>query len=510
MPARLDKDEFIRRASLVHSNKYNYSKVEYKNLNTNVCIICPKHGEFWQLPSNHLHGANCPACSGRERITKDVFIKRATKVHRGRYDYSKIVYKNSNEPVEIICPKHGSFFQKPKYHLKGNGCQKCFATPKSTTEEFIEKAKKIYGNEYDYSKVVYEGNKKKVTIICPEHGAWDVTPNNFLRGSRCPGCYGTPKHTTEEFIKNARKVHGRKYDYSKVKYDGLKKEVIIICPIHGEFKQFASSHLNGCGCRKCSGTEKITKKIFLEKSKANHTIQYDYSKVEFKNPREKVCIICPKHGIFWQNTGYHMHGGNCPKCVGGTRLTTEEFIKKAKEVHDDKYDYSKVKYKNTATKVCIICPEHGEFYQTPNNHLFGSGCPTCPQSNMEGEVRQLLLKNNIAFEQEKGFPWLKYKKKLFLDFYLPTYNLGIECQGGQHFFPVDIFGGEKFFIETQERDALKRELCEKHGIKILYYSNASIDYPYDVIEGYNNLLEIIKGYGQKRNSTDSNREGSAG
>ena len=161
-------------------------------------------------------------------------------------------------------------------------------------------------------------------------------------------------------------------------------------------------------------------------------------------------------------------------------------------MHNNKYDYSKVAYKNTASKVCIICPEHGEFWQTPNNHLFGAGCPTCPQSNLEGEMRNFLLKNNIAFLQEHTFDWLRLKKKLFLDFYLPDYNCAIECQGGQHFSPVDLFGGEDFFLKTLERDRLKKSLCEEHGIKIVYFSNAHIDYPYPVIESYTELLEVLR------------------
>ena len=403
-----------------------------------------------------------------------------------------VEYKGLAEPVCIICPVHGEFWQKPEVHLNGSGCQKCFATPKSTTEEFIEKARKIYGNKYDYSKVDYKGNKEKVCIICPEHGEWWVTPNNFLRGSECPGCFGTPKYTSEEFIKRAKKIHGNKYDYSKVEYDGLKNKVKIICPIHGEFEQSAGSHLNGCGCPACSGSERITKESFIRRSIKSHDIEYDYSKVEFSNGTEKVCIICPKHGEFWQKVSYHIHGGNCPKCVGGIKITKEDFIEKAKQIHGDKYGYSKVDYRNYSTKVCIICPEHGEFWQTPNNHLFGAGCPTCPQSNMEGEMRQFLERNDIRFEQEYTFNWLRYKKKLFLDFYLPDHKIAIECQGGQHFKPIELFGGEKFYQKTLERDAIKNKLCLEHGIKILYFSNASINYPYPVIEDYKTLLEEIR------------------
>lgn len=543
MPKKLTLSDFISRAINLYGDRYDYSKTKFINTQSKVCIICKEHGEFFITPNNFLNGHKCPACSGRKRITKEVFINRSNVIHKGRYDYSKVDWKGANSKVCIICPIHGEFWQIAKYHLIGNGCQKCFATPKSNTEEFIQKAKAIYGDRYDYSKVEYKGNKEKVCIICSEHGEWWMSPNNHLRGHRCPSCYGTPKHTNEEFVAMARKVHGDKYDYSKVQYDGNKKKVCIICPKHGEFWQCAQTHTRGSGCPKCTHRVRITLDDFIRRSIAVHTIKYDYSSiipkpkirknkkvkpVKIKEPKktwlitpetfieraalkhdnkydysktqyvgrqEKICIICPIHGEFWQNPHFHLQGGNCPKCVGGVRLTTEQFVEKAKLVHGNKYDYSKVEYKNTSTKVCIICREHGEFWQTPNNHLFGAGCPTCPQSNLEGEIRQFLIKNNIKFEQEKTFSWLVFSRKMFLDFFLPEYGVGIECQGGQHFSPIDLFGGEIFYKMTLERDKAKKELCEKHGIKVLYYSNAHIDYPYPVFESVRQLLKAIKQHG---------------
>lgn len=500
---KLTKEEFIKKAITVYGDKYDYSKSICNGTDKPLIVICPTHGEFSIKPNSFLHGHGCPVCSNRQRINTKLFIERATKIHNGRYDYSFVDCKGNSSYVRIKCPIHGEFVQKARYHLIGNGCPECFGTPKSTTEEFIKKAKEIYGDKYDYSNVDYKGNKIKVIITCLLHGSWEVTPNNFLRGSECPKCYGTPKYTNEEFIIKARKIHGDKYDYSKVGYNGLKEKVSIICPVHGEFTQSANSHLKGAECPMC-GTGyhvikkdgdkiKIDKKLFLAKSKETHIIKYDYSKVSFAGSKEKICIICPDHGEFFQSVGYHMRGGNCPKCAGSYKLSSKEFIEKAKQIHGNKYDYSKVQYKNYSTKVCIICREHGEFWQTPNNHLFGAGCPTCPESNMEGELRLILEKNNIKYEQEKSFSWLRFKKKMYLDFYLPDYNLAIECQGGQHFFPVNLFGGEEFFNKTIERDKVKHDLCEQHGIRILYFSKSGEDYIYPVFQTYGELLkEIIK------------------
>ena len=212
----------------------------------------------------------------------------------------------------------------------------------------------------------------------------------------------------------------------------------------------------------------------------------------FVDPQTKIRIMCPVHGEFWQRPMAHLNGYGCARCGGSLRLTKDEFIDRAKVIHKGKYDYSKVEYVNYSTKICIICPEHGEFWQTPNNHLFGGGCPACPQSQLEGEMRKFLLANDILFEQEKGFRWLKYNRKMFLDFYLPEYKVAIECHGLQHFKSIDLFGGDEFFKLTQERDREKKRLCDKHGIQILYFSNAHIDYPYPVYESYRLLLNAIK------------------
>ena len=194
------------------------------------------------------------------------------------------------------------------------------------------------------------------------------------------------RKTTEQFIEEARQVHGDKYDYSKVNYINNSTKVCIICPEHGEFWQRPNDHLSGQGCpacgkEKCADDSRLTSEQFIEKARKVHGDKYDYSKVEYINARTKVCIICPEHGEFWQKPNDHLSGQGCPFCAGNVKLTSEQFIEKAMQVHGDKYDYSKVEYVNSATNVCIICPEHGEFWQKPSNHLIGKGCCACAVAN---------------------------------------------------------------------------------------------------------------------------------
>ena len=136
---------------------------------------------------------------------------------------------------------------------------------------------------------------------------------------------------------------------------------------------------------------------FIEKARKVHGDKYDYSKVEYNGTTVKVCITCPNHGDFWQLPYVHIRGNGCPKCAGKNK-TTEDFIEAAKSIHNNKYDYSKINYIDSTTKVPIICPKHGIFWQTPKHHLGGHGCPVCKESNLEKEVRCLLEKNEIKYE----------------------------------------------------------------------------------------------------------------
>ena len=383
---KLTQEEFIARAKEVHGDKYDYSKVAYKNSSVKVCIVCPEHGEFWQNPSQHLSGVGCPKCAGKGKTRED-FIEKATVVHNGKYDYSKVVYKGVDKKVCIICPEHGEFWQQPNLHLKGCGCPKCSGNVKRTAEDFFLKAKEVHGDKYDLSKVNYVDNKTKVCIICPKHGEFMITPKNFLRGNGCRKC-ATELHAQKNrkdkqyFLERARNKHGNKYDYSKVKYIDASTKVCIICPEHGEFWQTPNDHYHS-GCEICAREARAKKKVekasntFREKAVGVHGNKYDYSKVEYKSAKEKVCIICPEHGEFWQAPTTHLRCAVFPRCQGNFRLTKEEFIEKANEIHGGKYDYSKVEYKNIRTKICIICPEHGEFWQKPEHHLSAHGCPNC-------------------------------------------------------------------------------------------------------------------------------------
>lgn len=192
---------FVEKARKVHGDKYDYSKVEYVNSKTKVEIICPKHGSFVQSPDNHIYNKQgCPRCkaesTGKRLLdTTESFIQKATLVHGSRYDYSETEYVNTTEKVRILCKKHGPFYQQPGNHINmKNGCTKCrdedtTAKTVDTKESFIGKATKVHGDKFDYSKVEYVRSKCKVEIICRKHGSfWQMPANHLNIQAGCPFC----------------------------------------------------------------------------------------------------------------------------------------------------------------------------------------------------------------------------------------------------------------------------------------------------------------------------------
>jgi hypothetical protein len=476
--------EFIEKANKVHNNKYDYSLTEYKNNRTKITIICPEHGKFEQIPSNHLNGTGCSICNDNNNIKN--FKEKANKIHNNKYDYS-LVNSIKSRKIKIICPEHGIFEQDIQNHLGGHGCPKCFGNAKLTLDEFKEKANKIHNNKYDYSLIdSIKNNSTKVKIVCPEHGIFEQKPNSHLNGSGCPICGGKEPVTLEKFIERSNKIHNNKYDYSLVDYKSIRTKIKIICPEHGVFIQSPLIHLNGCGCSKCSGKYSYTTQEFIEKANKIHNNKYDYSLVNYINSSTRINIICPEHGEFEQLPHSHLKGANCSKCAGIYSYDTAEFIKKANKVHNNKYDYSLTNYVNQNTKLKIICPKHGEFIQNSNSHLNGSGCPHCKESKGETLIRNYLLEHNIKFNPQYKFKDCKDERVLPFDFYLSEHNICIEYQGIQHYKPVKYWGDEVAFDKNKKHDKIKYNYCKQNKIKLI-----RIKYNKNIIEILDkNLVKI--------------------
>jgi hypothetical protein len=351
---------------------------------------------------------------------------------------------------------------------------------KKTTEQFIQETKLVHGNKFDYSLVNYTGRNNKVKIKCLQHGIFEQTPAAHLNGQGCPKCKGEKtgklkRSNTKEFVERARKVHSNVYNYSLVNYKNSKLKVKIICLIHGEFEQDPGSHLAGCGCPECGlklHHSKSNTKKFVKDAKNIHGDIYDYSLVNYTNSWEKIKIKCLKHGIFEQFPANHLKGQGCPhcgliKCSKNHSHSFKNFVNKANKIHDNKYQYFETNYINVTTKIKIKCPKHGVFEQMPYSHLNGIGCPVCHESKGEKIIRQYLIEHDIKFKSQYKFNNCKDKKVLPFDFYLPEYNICIEYQGKQHYEPVDNWGGEEGLKTVQKHDEIKKNYCTNNNIKLL-------------------------------------------
>lgn len=204
MNKKLTNEEFIKKAKKVHFDRYDYSLVNYNGSRLKVKIICPEHGEFEQECSSHLQGCGCPRCFGFKQTIND-FINQANKRHNNRYKYHLIKkLTDRKQKVKIVCPEHGEFEQIASNHLNGNGCRRChFENRILTTEKFIEKAKKIHGDLYDYSLVAYNRSRFDITIICKKHGAFKQMANKHLNGHGCQCCkFSKGQIKIREFLKH--------------------------------------------------------------------------------------------------------------------------------------------------------------------------------------------------------------------------------------------------------------------------------------------------------------------
>lgn len=305
---------------------------------------------------------------------------------------------------------------------------------KVTTQDFISRAREVHGDRYDYSKSVYVSATMPMTIICPEHGEFQQRPVNHTMGRGCRDCAGNKPLTIAKFIERANAKHRNRYDYSQVAFEGVENKVTIICPEHGPFEQRVMVHLKGFNCPKC-GREQVADKLshslerFISDAIAAHGDKYDYTEVEYVNALSNVKIVCPVHGPFFQKPANHVRGVACSKCsdlvaADKRRLSTEEFIERAREIHGGKYDYSKAVYITGHDKVEIICPEHGVFWQSAVNHTKGNkaGCPGCAVS---------------GFDQTK--PALLYYLAVMTDKSETLYKIGITNLNVQKRFPnVDL------------------------------------------------------------------------
>ena len=364
-----------------------------------------------------------------------------------------------------------------------------------TIDELKNKIIYIHGNKYEYDFSTYKTTTKKMCIICPIHGDFFMDIHTHLKGQGCPKCgiikrsqncktrTKSSKVNSDEYVKRCNDKFNCKFTYDMSEFVNLCSKIKITCPEHGEFTQIAYTHLNSkCGCPKCSNKNMSVNQTkstdsFIKKAIIVHGNKYDYTKVNYINSNKPINIICKQHGEFKQLPFNHLSGNGCPICgIISTKKyntsNTYDFISKSKNIHGDKYDYSKVKYINNKEKVCIICPKHGEFLQTPDDHLQGKGCSKCANqiSKPENEIYQLCnsyIGENNVIQRER-----ELIKPYELDIYIPSLKFAIEYNGLR--WHSEKYGKDKKYHLN------KLNFCKNKGVKLLqifedeYISNRDI------------------------------------
>lgn len=406
--------------------------------------------------------------------TNEEWIERASTIHSNKYDYSKTKYTGAAYKVTIICPIHGEFNQRASQHLRGEGCPKCGIERRADVQrvdvsQFIAAAKEVHCNEYDYSKVVYVNTHTKVIITCPTHGDFRMTPSAHVNSKQgCPKCAGKNR-SLPELIDRFKQVHGDRYDYSLVDTTRVYDVVTIMCPDHGPYTQSIKHHLRGLGCSKCSGVYSPTTMEWIERAREQWGGErYDYSQVEYKDTHTPVNITCKMHNVsFMQSPVQHLRSHGCPQCEGeNTRAMWEErcgaYHHKAAHISPESLQLLNdidwlVRQNDTKTLVEIAADlgvdnttVQSRFYQ----HNIQPKCHGVNTSQGERDVREFL--HQLCVEVVHNDRTVIRPKEL--DIYVPSHKIAIEYCGLY-------WHSDKFRNKNDHLDKLVA--CEAQGIRLI-------------------------------------------
>lgn len=486
--AKLTKEQWVARAVAKYGDKYDYSESEYLNGMAPILIRCKKHNlVFRTIAGNFINersNTHCPICYAEMKAEQLL----------------STAYKNNAKDVRIAKDiikgiKNG------RLTMSGARKPNIIKAPVDYKKVFLDKVKEMYGDKYDLSKTEYKTRDTKLTMICKEHGEFHITPRTLLYGSHgvkphgCPICEGIKqpvKTNPESFKSEMKKIYGRKLKFKIPNKITKDTQITAICKHHGEITHSVGYFKSGKGCEYCSG-KKTYWPDFIKLARKVHGDKYDYSQTEIpKRNADKITIICPEHGQFRQFAWLHLSGSGCPECVGYPNKKTREqreneFIQKARDLFGDKFDYSKVHYVNNDTNVTLTCKEHHiEFETSPDTHLRGSGaCPMCTRSIGEAKIYGYLSRHKIKFftqhKIEHNNPLCK-RQYLVVDFYIPEYNVVIEYNGKQHYQHVEFFHSDGFTLEDQKiRDNTLVDILTSKGIRLLTIKYNKIDEIDDIL-----------------------------
>lgn len=504
LPPYRGKDSYLKRFTFIvnsageYDGKYSYAELPAKFLSQDkVKVVCPTHGVFTPQANNHTAGrSGCPTCatesaSAKRRWTTEEFVEQAIKVHGRKYDYSRVVYSGSTEPVAIVCSIHGVYMQRPSDHINLKaGCPKCGAKRRAIpVEQFwqrVREAQKFEKN--DYSDSLFLGMEMPITARCKLH---DITftqkATNHAAGQE--GCEECRREAQRKGIAQwkteAEERFKDRFSYGHLAvYRTRHDNISLVCPDHGEFTTTFSQHLNTLygGCQKCANaasTEIQTKTIeeFIVSAIAVHGDDYSYADAKYMGSHIPVQLYCNTCGTgFHQLPHGHLAGRGCRVCAltataAKKRITT----KKLRSLGRTKFphvDYTAAECESSSDTVTLRCKIHNRTYtQKVADHTVSvkGGCPSCAAIDSAAEVElfryiEALMKgvevqhgNRTAILGEKG-------RYLELDIYIPEKKIAVEFNGV--LYHSDKY--EKQAGEAKIKHLRKTTLCAEQGIKLIH------------------------------------------
>lgn len=366
---------------------------------------------------------------------------------------------------------------------------------KKTHQKFLEQARKVHGDRYEYLEE-YINNITPMSILCKEHKPFKQKPNKHLAGQNCPDCArieraNKNRKSNEIFLMEANKIHKGKYSYPE-KYKSAKEDMNIICPEHGTFSQTPDAHITQkAGCPDCRGSKISASKTyslekFIKLAKKKHGDRYLYTMSIYEGGYIDIDIICNEHGVFTQNPSVHLRGAGCPIC--GAKLTASKNLKPTHilieqfiAIHGNKYDYCETENLGSKHKVKILCKKHNKpFWQNPNSHLRGHGCPICSKSKTVSKSEIIWL-NNLGVPNDKDhrqvymkLPGMTGRKYMRADGFDPETKtiyeyLGDFYHGNPKIFKPDDYNDKlkKTYGELYQEWLKKEKLIKDAGYKLI-------------------------------------------
>lgn len=392
-------------------------------------------------------------------------LSEFTQIHGDNFTYENFTYENNKQWINITCKNGHKYSTQVLTHLKSKGCQYCRGIKKDRNY-ILSELNKVHNNLYDYSKSKWDKIDDKIEIICKKHGPFIQSLKLHLKGHKCQKCSNRYKKTSQEFVRILEDKF-ENINFSMSKFINSKTLIIAHCKRHGIIKFYPNfkNHV----CKKCFQVEKNFSN-FKKKAKEKYGERFDYSHSEYERNTKHILILDRQNNILFKQTPQGHLKGEPHQIYWASKNNTEIFIKESRTKHGNKYDYSKVEYKGSKNKVEIICPNHGIFLQTPNNHLKGTECPSCNRFNIK--------QNDVFNFISEHYPNVLSSDRNILngkeiDIYIPELKLGFEFNG--LYWHSEIYKDRMYHLN-------KSKECQKLGINLFHIWEDDWLYKQDIVK----------------------------